>query len=67
MVKNFHIGKVPEKVLRTFLKKFDVMVVAIEDSKDLTQLSIDELLRSFISHESRINMNDDSLENALKY
>jgi hypothetical protein len=50
--------KVVEKVLRTLPKKFDAMVVAIEESKDLTQLSVDELLGSLVSHESRINRND---------
>jgi hypothetical protein len=40
--------KVVEKVLRTFPKKFDVVVVAIEESKDLTQLSVDELLGYFV-------------------
>jgi hypothetical protein len=58
--------RVVEKVLRTLPKKFDAVVIAIEESKDLTQLSVDELLGSLLSHESRMNMYDDSLENAFR-
>lgn len=32
-----------EKVLRTFPNTFDAIVVVIEESKDLTQLLVDEL------------------------
>jgi hypothetical protein len=58
--------RVVEKVLRTFPKKFDAMVIAIEESKDLTQLSVDELWGSLLSHESRMNIYDNSLENAFR-
>ena len=44
-----------EKVLKTLPKIFDVVVVAIEEYKDLSQLSIEGLLGSLLSHESRIN------------
>lgn len=47
--------KVVQKVLRTLPKKFDTVVIAIEESKDLTQLSLDELWASLLSHESRMN------------
>jgi hypothetical protein len=40
----FPVQKVVEKILTTLPKKFDAMVVAIEESKDLTQLSIDAFL-----------------------
>jgi len=58
--------KVVEKVLRTFPKKFDAVIVAIEKSKDFTQLSIDEFLGSLLSHGSIMNIYDDSLENAFR-
>ena len=58
--------KLVEKVLRTFPKKFDAVVVAIEESKDLKQLSVDELLGFMLSHESRMNRYDDSLENEFR-
>ena len=38
--------KVVEKVSRSLPSKFDVVVVSIEESKYLTQLSIDELMGS---------------------
>lgn len=55
-----------EKVFRTLPKKFDIVVITIEESKDLTQLSIDELLGSLLSHESRMNKYDDFLEKTLR-
>lgn len=59
--------KVVEEVLRTLPKKLDVVVLVIEEFKDLTQLSVNELLGYFLSHESRMNRNDDSeLENYFK-
>jgi hypothetical protein len=56
-----------EKVLRSLPNNFDAMVNVIEESKDLTQLSVDELLGSLLSHESRMNKYDDSLENAFRF
>lgn len=56
-----------EKVLRYLSTKFDVVVVAIEEAKDLAPLIIDELIESLLSNETRIDKNNDStLETAFK-
>jgi hypothetical protein len=59
--------RVVDKVLRTLPQKFDAMVISIEESEDLTQLLADELLGSLLSHEFKMNIYDNSLENDFKY
>jgi len=39
-----------EKVLRSLTKKYVMIVIVIEESKDLTQLSLDELISSLLLH-----------------
>jgi hypothetical protein len=59
--------KVVENILRSFPNKFDNIVVTIDESKDLSQFSIDELFGSLLSHEYRLNKNNNvSLENSFK-
>lgn len=46
---------VVSKVLRNLTPKFDHVVATIEESKNLSIYSLDELMGSLQSHEARIN------------
>jgi hypothetical protein len=41
-------------------------VVTIEESKDLSQLTVEEIMGSLLTHGSRFNRNTESLENAFQ-
>ncbi|GKU98653.1 hypothetical protein SLEP1_g11627 [Rubroshorea leprosula] len=56
--------KVVEKIVRSLPKKYDHIVAAIEESKDLAVLTTDELLGSLFSHEDRMKRYKDLVENA---
>jgi hypothetical protein len=56
--------KVVEKLLRSLPLKFDSLVVTLEENKDMSQFSLDELQASLINHEHRLNRSNMSLENA---
>eukprot|EP00253_Pinus_taeda_P033405 PITA_33405 len=59
--------RIVEKVLRSFPTRFEAIVVAIEERKDLSQFLVDELNASLISHEHRLNRTtSSSLEHAFK-
>jgi hypothetical protein len=59
--------KVAEKVLRSFPRKFDPIVVVIEESKDLTTYSMDALVVSLKNYEDRLSRNNNiSLEYEFK-
>ncbi|XP_050901625.1 uncharacterized protein LOC127108235 [Lathyrus oleraceus] len=45
--------KVVEKILRSLIEKFNYIVCYIEESKDIDDLSIDELQSSLIVHEQK--------------
>ena len=58
---------VVEKVLIYLSTKFDVVVVAIEEAKDLASLIVDELMGSLLLHDAWIDKNKDStLETSFK-
>lgn len=46
--------KVVEKILRTLTEKFNYIVCAVEDSKDIETLAIDELQISLMCHEHKL-------------
>eukprot|EP00253_Pinus_taeda_P023442 PITA_23442 len=59
--------RIGEKVLKTLSARFDTIVVAIEETKDLSYFLLDELNVSLISHEHRLNRTTKSLlEDAFK-
>lgn len=45
--------KIVEKILRTLTEKFNYIVCSIEESKDIDQLSVDELQSSLLVHEQK--------------
>lgn len=58
--------KVVEKILRSLPSIYDMLVTAIEESKDLSIFSIEELTGSILNYESRLNARNESLENAFQ-
>lgn len=52
--------RIVEKVLRILPARFDVIIVAIEETKGLSQFSVDELHVSLMSHEHRLNKETNS-------
>lgn len=57
--------KVVEKVLRSLIDKFNYIVCSIEESKDIDNLSVDELQSSLTVHEQKFRKKE-SEEQALK-
>ena len=47
-------SKIVEKVLRTLTPNFDHIVVAIEESKDIENMKVEELQNSLEAHEQRV-------------
>jgi gag-polypeptide of LTR copia-type len=48
--------RVVEKILRSLTDTFKNMVCAIDESKDLAELTLDELVGSFLAHKQRKNL-----------
>ncbi|XP_022019233.1 uncharacterized protein LOC110919268 [Helianthus annuus] len=51
--------RIIEKILRTLTRKYESVVVAIEESKDLSAITTEELLGILQSHELRLKQYDD--------
>eukprot|EP00253_Pinus_taeda_P031856 PITA_31856 len=59
--------RIVEKILRILPSRFEAVVVAIEEKKDLSQFTVDELSASLMSHEHRLSRGtDSSFEQAFK-
>eukprot|EP00253_Pinus_taeda_P030091 PITA_30091 len=59
--------RIVEKILRCLPSTFEAVVVAIEETKDLSQFTVDELSASLMSHEHRLSRGtDSSFEKAFK-
>ena len=58
--------KIVEKVIRSLPRKFNYIAMAIEESKDLSQMKIEELQSSLEAHEMRLLIDADNVEQALK-
>ncbi|XP_020250174.1 uncharacterized protein LOC109827580 [Asparagus officinalis] len=55
--------RIMEKILRTLDSKFKYIIPAIQESKDLSEVSIDELQGSLQAYEQDINISSNQTEN----
>eukprot|EP00253_Pinus_taeda_P020343 PITA_20343 len=59
--------RIVEKILRSLPSRFKAVVVEIEETKDLSQFTVDELSASLMSHEHRLSRGtNSSVEQAFK-
>ena len=53
-----------EKVLCILPDNFNMVIVSIEESKDLLTLTVEELMGSLLTHENRFSQNIESSEHS---
>ena len=53
-----------QKIFRFLTKKFSMVVIVVEEAKYLSNFTLEELTRSLLSHEARLNQEEESLTNA---
>ena len=59
--------KIVDRILRILPLRFNVIVTTIEETKDLSRFTVDELHASLMTHEERLNrITNLSLEHAFK-
>jgi hypothetical protein len=58
--------RIVENMLRSLPKKFDPVTIAIEESRDLTQLTLADLFGSLQVHEDRLKKNRELLDQAFQ-
>ncbi|MCI08289.1 retrovirus-related Pol polyprotein from transposon TNT 1-94, partial [Trifolium medium] len=62
---NLTQGTIVEKILRSLTSRFNYVVCSIEESNDVTTMTVDELQRSLLVHEQRMKSQKDE-EQVLK-
>ncbi|GKB76210.1 hypothetical protein Tco_0943105 [Tanacetum coccineum] len=58
--------KIVEKILRTLIEKYTYVVVSIEESKNIEEMSIEELQITLVVHERKFKKNEQEDEQMLK-